>query len=89
MRKRGLTIQQELACCFIQTYTKAHGFPPTVREIGAMVGFTGIRSIELAVAALEQQGYLTRTPHARRSILLTARGVVVARRWQLAVLEVA
>jgi len=81
MRKQHRWIRQQLICCFIHTYTQAHRLPPTVREIGAWVGCPGMRSLYLA--DLERQQYLTRQSHAQRSILLTAKGIAPAERWQL------
>lgn len=89
MPERALSIPQQLICCFIHTYTQTHRCPPTVREIGAWVGFGGMRSLQLALASLEQQGYLKRHQHTRRSLLLTDQGLAVAARWQFIVLEAA
>ena len=89
MPERGLSIPQQLICCFIHTYTQTHHFPPTVREIGAWVGYGGMRSLQLALASLEQRGYLKRHQHTRRSLLLTDQGMAVAQRWQFSVLEAA
>ena len=89
MSEHTLSIQQQPICCFLHTYTQTYRFPPTVREIGAWVGFGGMRSLQLALASLEQQGYLKRQRHTRRSLVLTDQGRVVAARWQLTVLEVA
>ncbi|HLW02411.1 MAG TPA: hypothetical protein VKT82_27395 [Ktedonobacterales bacterium] len=85
MRKPHRWIRQQLICCFIHSYTQAHHFPPTVREIGAWVGCLGMHSLQLALADLEQQ-YLTRDLHRRRSIVLTAQGIALAQCWQLLVL---
>lgn len=89
MPERLLSIPQQLVCCFIHAYTQTHRFPPTVREIGAWVGFGGMRSLQLALASLEQQGYLQRQRSTRRSLALTEQGLAVAARWQFIVLEAA
>ena len=83
MRKQQRWIRQQLICCFIHTYTQAHHLALSVREIGAWVGCPGMRSLQLALADLERQQYLTRDPHRRRSIGLTAKGIALAQRWQL------
>jgi SOS-response transcriptional repressor LexA len=83
MCKQQRWIRQQLICCFIHTYTQVHHLPPTVREIGAWVGCPGMRSLQLALADLERQQYVTRDPHCRRSIGLTAQGIALAQRWQL------
>jgi SOS-response transcriptional repressor LexA len=87
MRNQHRWVRQQLICCFIHTYTQAHHLPPTVREIGAWVGCPGMRSLQLALADLERQQYLARQSHAQRSIVLTAKGIVLAQRWQLLVLD--
>jgi hypothetical protein len=89
MPEHPLSIQQQLSCCFLHTYGQTYRFPPTVREIGAWVGFGGMRSLQLALAALEQQGYLKRHQQVRRSLVLTDQGLAVAARWQFSVLEAA
>ena len=89
MSEPTLSIPQQLICCFIHAYIQTHRFPPTVREIGAWVGFGGMRSLQVALATLEQRAYLTHQQHTRRSLVLTDQGVLVAQRWQLRVLEVA
>ena len=89
MSERPLSIPQQLICCFLHAYTQTHHFPPTVREIGAWVGFGGMRSLQLALATLEYQGYLQRQRHTRRSLVLTDQGLAVAQRWQFSVLEAA
>ncbi len=85
MRKHQRWIRQQLICCFIHTYAQAYHLPPTVREIGEWVGCPGMRSLQLALADLERQQYITRDPHQRRSIALTAKGLALAQRWQLLV----
>ena len=85
MRKQQRWIRQQLICCLIHTYTQTYQLPPTVREIGAWVGRPGMRSLQLALADLERQQYLTRQTHSRRSIALTAKGITLAERWQLLV----
>jgi repressor LexA len=89
MPECALSIQQQLICSFLHAYTQTHCFPPTVREIGAWVGFGGMRSLQLALASLEQQGYLQRQRHSRRSLALTDQGLAVAARWHFSVLEAA
>ncbi|HLW00611.1 MAG TPA: hypothetical protein VKT82_18280 [Ktedonobacterales bacterium] len=70
---------------YLYAGTKAHHAPPTIREISAWVGYPGMRSLQRALTDLEQQQYLTRRYHAQRSIVLTAKGIALAERWQLLV----
>jgi SOS-response transcriptional repressor LexA len=78
-------IRQQLICCFIHSYTQAYRLPPTVREIGDWVGCPGMRSLQRALADLGRQQYLTRQSHAQRSMVLTAKRIALAERWQLLV----
>lgn len=89
MPESALSIPQQLICCFLHAYTQTHRCPPTVREIGTWVGFGGMRSLQLALAALEQQGYLQHQRSTRRSLMLTNQGLAVAARWHFSVLEAA
>ena len=83
MCKQQRWIRQQLICCFILSYTQAHQFPPTVREIGAWVGCPDMRSLQLALADLERRQYVTRQPGNQRSVVLTAKGIALAQRWHL------
>lgn len=65
--KGTLTNQQRLVFSFIKGYIAKHGFPPTVREIGAEFSWTpnGVKS---HVDRLVNKGWISRIPNAARAI---------------------
>lgn len=62
----------------IEEAVREHGYPPTVREIGAAVGLCSPASVQSHLTALEEMGYIRRGPAKRRALELVrsdARGV--------------
>jgi repressor LexA len=68
--RRPLTARQREVLDFVRIFAAQHGYPPTVREIGAHFGFVP-RSVFDHLEALEKKGYLRRrrekTAAGRRS----------------------
>jgi repressor LexA len=58
---------------FIVRYARRHGYPPTVREIGAEVGLASPSTVHAHLAKLEQGGYLKRDPTKPRALELVGR----------------
>jgi repressor LexA len=58
---------------FIVAYARKHGYPPTVREIGARVGLASPSTVHVHLAKLEQAGYLRRDPTKPRALELVGR----------------
>jgi repressor LexA len=58
---------------FIVAYARKHGYPPTVREIGAQVGLASPSTVHVHLAKLEQGGYLKRDPTKPRALELVGR----------------
>jgi repressor LexA len=58
---------------FILRYSRRHGYPPTVREIGADVGLASPSTVHGHLAKLEQAGYLRRDPTKPRALELIGR----------------
>lgn len=58
---------------FIVRYARRHGYPPTVREIGAEVGLTSPSTVHAHLAKLEKGGYLRRNPTKPRALELVGR----------------
>jgi repressor LexA len=63
-----LTPRQERLLRVIETSLRARGFVPTIREMGTALGLTSIRGVTDHLAALEQKGYIRRTPGHRRAV---------------------
>jgi len=49
-------------------YTKEHGYPPTVREFGELIGVKSTSSAFSRIKQLEQNGYIRRIPASPRAI---------------------
>ncbi len=60
-RQRGI-----LEC--IVSHTREHGYPPSVREIGEVVGLTSTSTVHAHLATLQRLGYLRRDPTKPRAI---------------------
>lgn len=58
---------------FVVRYSRRHGYPPTVREIGAEVGLASPSTVHGHLAKLERAGYLRRDPTKPRAIELVGR----------------
>ncbi len=58
---------------FIVEYARRHGYPPTVREIGAEVGLASPSTVHVHLAKLEQAGYVRRDPAKPRALELVGR----------------
>ena len=68
--KSDLTKRQKEIFDFIRRYAAKHGYPPTVREIGAAVGLTSSSTVHAHLANLEKIGLLRRDPTKPRAIEL-------------------
>ena len=65
---KGLTRRQQEILTFIQRHTDAHGYPPSVREIGQALGLTSSSTVHSHLSALEKKGYLRRDPSKPRAL---------------------
>jgi repressor LexA len=65
-----LTERQRQILDFLRKYTDAHGYPPTVREIGEAVGLASPSTVHAHLANLERAGLLKRDPTKPRAIEL-------------------
>lgn len=65
--------QERAILLYIDSYTKANGAPPTLKEIGQEVGVVKSQAFHY-VNALMGQGLLFRKPHAARMLTITEAG---------------
>lgn len=65
---KGLTRRQQEILTFIQRYGDAHGYPPSVREIGQALGLTSSSTVHSHLSALEKKGYVRRDPSKPRAL---------------------
>ena len=68
-----LSTRQQEIYDFVVAYARKHGYPPTVREIGAEVGLASPSTVHVHLAKLEQAGYLRRDPTKPRALELVGR----------------
>lgn len=66
--QQSLTRRQRLILETITAAIAAHGYPPTMREIGDAVGLTSSSSVSHQLQALERKGYLRRDPKRPRAM---------------------
>lgn len=65
-----LTNKQQAVLEVVREYAAAHGYPPTVREIGSVLGLASSSTVHSHLAALERAGYLERDPSKPRALKL-------------------
>ncbi len=68
-----ITEKQQKALQFIHSEIKTKGRPPTLREIGAVIGVTSTNGVRYLLDTLERKGYLKRSAMLSRAIELTSR----------------
>ena len=68
-----LTGRQREIWTFLVEYVDAHGYPPTVREIGEAVGLASPSTVHAHLANLERAGLLRRDPTKPRALELVGR----------------
>ncbi len=75
-----LTQRQQEIFDFIKRHSAAHGYPPTVRDIGKAVGLASSSTVHAHLANLEKAGVLRRDPSKPRAIGLRDRPGAGSRR---------
>lgn len=68
-----LTKRQQEIWEFLIEYVDAHGYPPTVREIGEKVGLASPSTVHAHLANLERAGLIKRDPTKPRALELSGR----------------
>lgn len=68
MSKGKLSKRQRAIYDFICSYTDEHGYPPSVREIGAAVGLASPSTVHMHLKVLEEMGLISRDPKKPRTI---------------------
>jgi repressor LexA len=64
----ALTARQRDIMTAIRAWIDTHGYPPTVREIGAAVGLGSPSSVAHHLSALQRRGLLRRDGHGPRAV---------------------
>ena len=66
---RGKLGKRQLAIYdFIRSYSEEHGYPPSVREIGAAVGLASPSTVHMHLKVLEERGLIKRDSKKPRTI---------------------
>jgi repressor LexA len=65
---KALTETQRGTLDFIVAYVRDHGYPPTIREIGAACGGVRTQAVVDRLIALERKGYISRVIGSPRTI---------------------
>ncbi|MEA2827924.1 MAG: repressor LexA [Actinomycetota bacterium] len=68
MTDPALTERQRGILDCIVSHTREHGYPPSVREIGEVVGLNSTSTVHAHLATLQRLGYLRRDPTKPRAI---------------------
>ena len=76
----GLTPRQRRVLAVIRDSVEARGYPPSMREIGELVGLTSSSSVSHQLRMLEQKGFLKRDPNRPRALEVFLPEVMAARR---------
>jgi repressor LexA len=63
-----LTDRQQAVLDVLQAHTAEHGYPPTVREIGEVLGMASSSTVHSHLAALERAGIIERDPTKPRAL---------------------
>ncbi len=66
--EKPATERQQRILQVIRTFTADHGYPPSVREIGELVGLSSSSTIHAHLKALERRGMISRDPTKPRAL---------------------
>ncbi|MDN5639323.1 MAG: transcriptional repressor LexA [Actinomycetia bacterium] len=70
--RKPLTARQRTILEAISASISAHGYPPSMREIGDVVGLSSLSSVTHQLSRLEALGYIRRDPKRPRAIEVLA-----------------
>ena len=68
---KQLTKRQQTVLETIRAWIRERGYPPTIRELGKLLGIRSLRGVTTHLDAIAKKGFLKREPRAR-SISLSA-----------------
>ena len=76
----GLTPRQQRILNVIRDSIEGRGYPPSMREIGELVGLTSSSSVSHQLKVLEEKGFVRRDPNRPRAIEVFLPEIMAARR---------
>ncbi len=66
---RKTTPRQQAILDVIRSFTREHGYPPSVREIGERVGLSSSSTVQCHLRTLEKKGLIRRDPTKPRALV--------------------
>lgn len=63
-----LTARQKQVFAALVDYQQQHGYPPTNKELAALIGTSSVNAATAHLRALKKKGVITITPHVSRGI---------------------
>lgn len=66
---RKTTARQQAILDVIKDFTREHGYPPSVREIGERVGLSSSSTVQCHLRTLEKKGLIKRDPTKPRALV--------------------
>jgi repressor LexA len=72
MASYELTAEQQRVVSYIIGYREENGFPPTVREIAAALGYRSLNNVRQHLRLVERKGFVRLLPGKARGIEITA-----------------
>lgn len=76
----GLTPRQQRILNVLRESIEKRGYPPSIREIGNLVGLTSSSSVAHQLRVLEQKGFIRRDPNRPRALEVFIPELMAARR---------
>lgn len=71
-KPKPLTYRQRQVFAVLVDYQQQHGYPPTNKELAALIGATSVNSSTAHLRALEKKEVITITPHVSRGIRINS-----------------
>lgn len=68
--RERLTDKEQVMLDWISTHVREYGYPPTIRELCEMTGYSSPATTMARVRSLEKKGYLARKTLSPRAITL-------------------
>jgi repressor LexA len=76
----GLTPRQQRILAVLRESVETRGYPPSIREIGDLVGLASSSSVAHQLRVLEQKGFIKRDPNRPRALEVFIPELMAARR---------
>lgn len=71
---KAITLRQAQVLVAIQLWIREHGWPPTVRELGAVLDIKSTNGVQDHLRALKRKGLIEMEPYVARGIRVVQRG---------------